>query len=143
MKTTKKSLKYQSPGINEETRYEKLHTVTFENSQEASILIAREICDLIRSKQEKNKNCVIGFATGSSPTKVYQEIIRIHKEESLSFNNVIAFNLDEYFPIKKDDKNSYHQFMNENLFDHIDIPKENINIPSGEIKKRKIEYLYN
>ena len=135
----KNNLKYQSPGINEETRFEKLHTVTFENSNEASILIAREICDLIKSKQEKKKNCVIGFATGSSPTKVYQEIIRIHKEESLSFYNVIAFNLDEYYPIEKDDNNSYHHFMNENLFDHIDIPKENINIPSGEISEKEIK----
>ena len=135
----KNNLKYQSPGINEETRFEKLHTVTFENSNEASILIAREICDLIKSKQEKKKNCVIGFATGSSPTKVYQEIIRIHKEESLSFYNVIAFNLDEYFSIEKDDNNSYHHFMNENLFDHIDIPKENINIPSGEISEKEIK----
>ena len=135
----KNNLKYQSPGINEETRFEKLHTVTFENSNEASLLIAREICDLIKSKQEKKKNCVIGFATGSSPTKVYQEIIRIHNEESLSFYNVIAFNLDEYFPIEKDDNNSYHHFMNENLFDHIDIPKENINIPSGEISEKEIK----
>ena len=99
----KKNLKYQSPGINEETRFEKLHTVNFENSQEASSLIAREICDLVRSKQEKNKSCVIGFATGSSPSIVYQEIIKIHKNESLSFKNVIAFNLDEYYGIKKDD----------------------------------------
>jgi glucosamine-6-phosphate deaminase len=135
----KNNLKYQSPGINEETRFEKLHTVTFKNSNEASLLIAREICDLIKSKQEKKKNCVIGFATGSSPTKVYQEIIRIHKEESLSFYNVIAFNLDEYYPIEKDDNNSYHHFMNENLFDHIDIPKENINIPSGEISEKEIK----
>lgn len=135
----KNNLKYQSPGINEETRFEKLHTVTFENSNEASLLIAREICDLIKSKQEKKKNCVIGFATGSSPTKVYQEIIRIHKEESLSFYNVIAFNLDEYYPIEKDDNNSYYHFMNENLFDHIDIPKENINIPSGEISEKEIK----
>lgn len=134
----KNNLKYQSPGINEETRFEKLHTVTFDNSNEASLLIAREICDLIKSKQEKKKNCVVGFATGSSPTKVYQEIIRIHKEESLSFYNVIAFNLDEYYPIEKDDNNSYHHFMNENLFDHIDIPKENINIPSGEISEKEI-----
>ena len=139
MKTTKKNLKYQSPGINEVSRYEKLHTVTFENSKEGSVSIAREICDLIKAKQEKNKNCVIGFATGSSPTKVYQEIIRIHKEESLSFKNVIAFNLDEYFPINKDDKNSYHHFMKENLFDHIDIPLENINIPSGEIKENQVK----
>ena len=138
MKMIKKNLKYQSPGINEENRYEKLHTVTFDNSQEASILIAREICDLVKSKQEKNKNCVIGFATGSSPTKVYQEIIKIHNDESLSFNNVITFNLDEYFPIEKDDNNSYHNFMKENLFDHIDIPKENINIPSGDISEKDV-----
>ena len=135
----KNNLKYQSPGVNEETRFEKLHTVTFENSNEASILIAREICDLIKSKQQKKKNCVIGFATGSSPTKVYQEMIRIHNEESLSFYNVIAFNLDEYYPIEKNDNNSYHNFMNENLFDHIDIPKENINIPSGEISEKEIK----
>ena len=135
----KKNLKYQSPGINEETRFEKLHTVNFEKSLEASSLIAREICDLVKSKQEKNKICVIGFATGSSPTLVYQEIIKIHKNESLSFKNVIAFNLDEYYGIKKDDINSYHHFMNENLFDHIDIPKENINIPSGEIGEKEIK----
>ena len=55
MKTTKKNLKYQSPGINEVSRYEKLHTVTFENSKEGSVSIAREICDLVKAKQEKNK----------------------------------------------------------------------------------------
>ncbi len=135
----KKNLKYQSPGINEGTRFEKLHTVTFDNSEIASNLIAREICDLVKLKQDKGKNCVLGFATGSSPTLIYKEIIRIHKEESISFKNVIAFNLDEYYPIKHNDKNSYHHFMNENLFDHIDIPKGNINIPSGKVKPNDIE----
>ena len=135
----KKNLKYQSPGINEETRFEKLHTVTFDDSRIGSNLIAKEICDLVRSKQEKGKKCVLGFATGASPILIYKEIIRIHKEESLSFNNVITFNLDEYYPIKANDKNSYYHFMHENLFDHIDIPKENINIPSGTIKPNNIE----
>ena len=134
-----KNLKYQSPGINEETRFEKLHTVTFDDSKIGSNLIAKEICDLVKSKQEKGKKCVLGFATGSSPILIYKEIIRIHKEESLSFKNVIAFNLDEYYPIKANDKNSYYHFMHENLFDHIDIPKENINIPSGTIKPNNIE----
>ena len=138
-KMTSKNLKYQSPGITEETRFEKLHTVNFESSKEASVHIAREICDLVKTKQEKNKSCVIGFATGSSPLLVYQEIIKIHKTESLSFKNVVAFNLDEYYGIKKDDINSYHHFMNENLFDHIDIPNENIYIPSGEISEREIK----
>ena len=76
----KKNLKYQSPGINEGTRFEKLHTVTFDNSEIASNLIAREICDLVKLKQDKGKNCVLGFATGSSPTLIYKEIIRIHKD---------------------------------------------------------------
>ena len=71
----KKNLKYQSPGINEGTRFEKLHTVTFDNSEIASNLIAREICDLVKSKQEKGKNCVLGFATGPSPTLLYKEIL--------------------------------------------------------------------
>jgi glucosamine-6-phosphate deaminase len=136
---SKKNLKYQSPGIDEETRFEKLHTVTFDNSDIASYLIAKEICDLVKSKQEKGKKCVLGFATGSSPLLIYKEIIRIHKEESVSFKNVISFNLDEYYPIKTNDKNSYHQFMHENLFDHLDIPKENINIPSGRVKPENIE----
>ena len=136
---SKKNLKYQSPGIDEETRFEKLHTVTFDNSDIASYLIAKEICDLVKSKQEKGKKCVLGFATGSSPLLIYKEIIRIHKEESVSFKNVISFNLDEYYPIKTNDKNSYHHFMHENLFDHLDIPKENINIPSGRVKPENIE----
>ena len=135
----KKNIKYQSPGINEETRFEKLHTVCFENSEIASKLIAREICDLVKSKQAKNKNCVLGFATGSSPRIIYKEIVKIHKEESISFKNVISFNLDEYYPIKVNDKNSYHKFMSENLFDHLDIPKENINIPLGEIKPKGVK----
>ena len=135
----KKNLKYQSPGINEETRFEKLHTVCFENSEIASKLIAREICDLVKSKQAKNKNCVLGFATGSSPRIIYKEIVKIHKEESISFKNVISFNLDEYYPIKANDKNSYHKFMSENLFDHLDIPKENINIPLGDVKPKGIK----
>jgi len=136
---SKKNLKYQSPGIDEETRFEKLHTVTFDNSDIASYLIAKEICDLVKSKQEKGKKCVLGFATGSSPLLIYKEIIRIHKEESVSFKNVISFNLDEYYPIKTNDKNSYHHFMHENLFNHLDIPKENINIPSGRVKPENIE----
>jgi len=136
---SKKNLKYQSPGINEETRFEKLHTVTFDNSDIASCLIAKEICDLVKSKQEKGKKCVLGFATGSSPLLIYKEIIRIHKEESVSFKNVISFNLDEYYPIKTNDKNSYHHFMHDNLFNHLDIPKENIHIPSGKVKPENIE----
>ena len=74
-----------------------------------------EIADLIKKKQKQNKNCVLGLATGSTPISVYQELVRMHNEDDLSFKNVITFNLDEYFPMDKDDINSYHHFMSIHL----------------------------
>ena len=82
------------------TQKERIHTVIFDSATEASSLIAREVSDLIREKASKSKNAVLGLATGSSPVGVYRELIRLHKEEGLSFQNVITFNLDEYFPMK-------------------------------------------
>ena len=128
-----KSIKYQPAGRLEETRYEKIHNVIFNNANEASKAVAHEIADLIKEKETQGKPCVLGLATGSSPIKVYQELVRLHKEEGLSFKNVITFNLDEYYPMPKEDKNSYWHFMHEHLFNHIDIKKENIHIPSGTI----------
>ena len=106
--------------------------------KEASKIVAKEIADLIIKKQKQNKNCVLGLATGSSPISVYQELVRMHNEEGLSFKNVITFNLDEYYPMDKNDINSYHHFMGIHLFDHIDIEKKNIHIPDGTIQKEKI-----
>ena len=88
-------------------------------------MVAEEIANLIKTKQRKNKPCVLGLATGSSPIKVYEELVRMHKEEGLSFENVITFNLDEYYPMTKDDIQSYHYFMHEHLFNYIDIKPEN------------------
>lgn len=131
-------LNYKAPGSFEETRYEKLHNVIFDSPTEGSNAIAHAIAALIRKKQEKNKTCVLGLATGSSPLSVYRELVRLHKEEGLSFKNVITFNLDEYYPIAKEDIQSYHYFMHSNLFDYIDIPKENINIPNGEVPQEEV-----
>ena len=133
-----KIIKYKPPGSFEETRFEKLHNVIYNNSDEGSLSIANSISQLIREKQSQKINCVLGLATGSSPLSVYRELIRMHKNEGLSFKNVITFNLDEYFPIRNNDINSYNHFMNINLFNHIDIPKENINIPSGELSFEKV-----
>lgn len=82
--------------------------------------------------------CVLGLATGSSPLSIYRELVRLHKEENLSFENVISFNLDEYYPLAKEDVQSYHYFMHSNLFDHVNIKPENINIPSGEVSPDKL-----
>ena len=125
--------KHQTVGQFEDTRFEKIHNVTYKSSLEASILVAQEIAGLIKEKQKENKNCVLGLATGSSPIKVYEELIRMHNEEGLSFENVITFNLDEYFPMDKSNIQSYFYFMHEHLFNHVNILPENINIPDGNI----------
>ena len=138
------NISHKSTGTLEKTRFEKIHSVIFKDSKEASKIVAKEISDLIIRKQKQNKNCVLGLATGSSPISVYQELVRLHREEGLSFKNVITFNLDEYYPMDKNDVNSYHHFMGIHLFNHIDIDKKNIHIPDGIIKKDKInEYCAN
>ena len=131
--TNFKHLVYKKPGKFEETRFEKIHNVIFNSSHKASILVAQEIACLIREKTKLKKLCVLGLATGSSPIKVYEELVRMHREEGLSFVNVITFNLDEYYPMVKSNLQSYFYFMHEHLFNHIDILPENINIPDGRI----------
>jgi hypothetical protein len=91
----KPDISYKSTGKFEETRFEKNHNEIFKNSAEVSVIVAQEIAQLIQAKQAKNKTCVLGLATGSSPIKVYEELVRMHKEEGLSFANVVTFNLDE------------------------------------------------
>ena len=132
-------LAYKKPGLTQETRLEKIHNVIFDNSKSGSKAVAREIADLIRYKQTKKQKCILGLATGSSPITVYEELVNIHKKEKLSFKNVITFNLDEYYPISSENTESYYTFMHQHLFDHVDINKENINIPKGDLKKNEIE----
>ncbi|WP_430682208.1 glucosamine-6-phosphate deaminase [Maribacter halichondriae] len=132
-KKTGIDISFKPVGQFEETRFEKIHNVIFDDSNEASIKVAQEIAALIRKKQEAKKNCVLGLATGSSPIRVYEELVRMHHEEELSFSNVVTFNLDEYLPMEKDNRQSYWYFMHEHLFNHIDIPRENIHIPDGTV----------
>ncbi len=127
------SISYKKPGKFEDTRFEKIHNVIFESSHKASVLVAQEIANLIREKSALNQFCVLGLATGSSPIKVYEELVRMHIQEGLSFANVITFNLDEYLPMDRNNIQSYFYFMHEHLFNHIDILPENINIPDGKI----------
>ncbi len=119
----------------EETRYEKLPVNVYPNQKEASKRVAQRIAGLIKSKQEIGKPAVLGLATGVTPVGVYQELVRLHREEGLSFKNVITFNLDEYYPMQPDSAQSYVTFMNENLFNHIDIDKNNVHIPDGTLDK--------
>ncbi|PZR24858.1 MAG: glucosamine-6-phosphate deaminase [Citrobacter freundii] len=119
--------------------FEKIPVKVFPDPKKGSVAVAREIADLIRSKEKQNKPCVLGLATGSTPKSLYAELVRMHKEEGLSFKHVITFNLDEYYPIETDALQSYNRFMQTNLFDHVDILPENIHIPNGEVKKEDIK----
>ena len=135
----KKSIKYKNPGSSSITRFERIHTEIFDDKKNAEFLIAKEIKKLIEKNNKKNKTTVLGLATGSSPLGVYKSLIDFHKNEKLSFKNVVTFNLDEYYGLEKDHKQSYHHFMDENLFNHIDIKRTNINIPDGFIDKKNID----
>ena len=126
------------PKDEESRKFEKINTYIHDSSEEASFFVANEIADLIRQRQKQGKTAVLGLATGSTPTKVYDFLVKFHKEEGLSFKNVITFNLDEYFPMQPDSIHSYVRFMNEHLFDHIDVKKENINIPDGTLDKEDV-----
>ena len=134
-----KNINHNPAGRFEDTRFEKIHNVIFDNSTTASIAVAKEIATLIQEKAAKKATCILGLATGSSPIKVYEELVRMHKEDGLSFKNVTTFNLDEYLPITKENIQSYHYFMHEHLFNHIDILPENIHIPNGNISNSEIK----
>jgi len=119
-------------------KFENVYTEIYPDNEEASVYIAQEIAKTIRKKNDEGKQCVLGLATGSSPIRVYKELVRLHKEEGLSFKNVITFNLDEYYPMPAESIQSYVFFMHHHLFSHIDIPKENINIPDGTLEESDI-----
>ncbi|APA01010.1 glucosamine-6-phosphate deaminase [Flavobacterium commune] len=135
----KEGISYREAGKFEETRFEKIHNVIFDSSKEASVLVAHEIANLIQRKEELGEPCILGLATGSSPIKVYEELVRLHKEEGLSFANVVTFNLDEYYPMDKNNIQSYHHFMHEHLFNHVNILPENINIPDGNVNSEELQ----
>ncbi|RZJ49902.1 MAG: glucosamine-6-phosphate deaminase, partial [Chryseobacterium sp.] len=135
----KEGINFKEAGKFEETRFEKIHNVIFESSQEASVLVAQEIANIIQRKEELNEPCVLGLATGSSPIKVYEELVRLHKEEGLNFSNVVTFNLDEYYPMDRNNIQSYWHFMHEHLFNHVNIIPGNINIPNGNVSNEDLQ----
>ncbi len=111
----------------------------FEQARDASIHVARQIAELIRQREEAGQACVLGLATGSTPVSIYSELARLHREENLSFSNVVTFNLDEYYHMHPDALQSYVRFMWEHLFDHVDIDPDNIHIPDGTLEEDRID----
>jgi glucosamine-6-phosphate deaminase len=118
---------------------ERIRTVVVEEHDDIARLVASRIATLIREKEAGGEPAVLGLATGSTPIGVYRELIRMHRDEGLSFADVVTFNLDEYYPMRSDSIHSYHRFMWENLFAHVDIKAENVHIPRGDTPLEDIE----
>src|SRR5688500_1294294 len=117
---------------------EKIPVTVYTSSADASKAVAREIAELIREKTARGETTVLGLATGSTPTGVYDELVCLHKEEGLSFQRVVTFNLDEYYPMKPDELQSYNRFMREHLFDHVDLDPKNAHVPDGTIARDRV-----
>lgn len=118
---------------------ERIPVKIFSSSAEGSVYVANVVAALIREKERQGTTCVIGLATGSTPITFYAELVRMHKENGLSFSNVITFNLDQYYPMEADAIHSYHYFMRKYLFEQTDIDPNNYHLPDGMIPKEKVK----
>ena len=118
---------------------ERIPCTILKHMRDACASVARQIADLIRTRAAEERTCVLGLATGSTPVGVYNELVRMHREEGLSFKNVITFNLDEYFPMQPNELQSYVRFMREHLFDMVDILPENANVPDGTCSPEDVQ----
>ncbi|HUQ15941.1 MAG TPA: glucosamine-6-phosphate deaminase [Gemmatimonadales bacterium] len=121
------------------TSLERIRTVIVGDHDELDRLIAGRIAELVRARAAAGKPAVLGLATGSTPVGAYRELVRMHREEGLGFAHVVTFNLDEYYPMAPGSLHSYHRFMWENLFSRLDIRRENVHIPRGDLPRDQIE----
>lgn len=119
---------------------ERIPVKVYENDKLASKAVALRIATVIRERASQGRPAVLGLATGHTPVNVYRELIRMHREEGLDFSSVVTFNLDEYWPIEPTALQSYHTWMNENLFKHVNIRPDSINIPSGTVTDKEIRF---
>src|SRR6202162_329781 len=101
--------------------------------------IAKRIAEIIKERRRGGGHAVLGLATGSTPIGIYRELIKMHREEGLDFSDVVTFNLDEYYPMRPESIHSYHRFMRENLFNHINVRPENIHIPRGDVPRDDVD----
>ncbi|HEY5569961.1 MAG TPA: glucosamine-6-phosphate deaminase [Bacteroidales bacterium] len=131
------STRYYKPGNSFErsvlTRYEKVPTKIFETTEEGVKSVADDIAQLLRESQKEGNNFVMGLSGGHSPRYVFTELIRMHKEEGLSFQNVIVFNLYEYYPISAEVASSNFRSLKETFLDFVDVKSENIHTPDGSV----------
>lgn len=121
------------------TDREKIPTTILASGELLARAVAGRIASLIRSRRAAGETAVLGLATGSTPIGVYRELIRRHREEGLDFGHVVTFNLDEYYPMDPDSVHSYHRYMRENFFDHVNVPEDQIHVPRGDVPEGEVE----
>ncbi len=122
----------------ENEQRERLKCVVHPEADTASARAAEQLAALIRRHDAAGRPTVLGLATGSTPVRLYRQLIRLHREEKLSFKNVITFNLDEYHGLPRTHPESYWRFMHEQLFNHIDIPAAHVNVPDGTVPRPEV-----
>lgn len=127
-----------SQQYSEFTQNEQIPTNLYDSADAACLEVADAITDLIKNREAEGKPAVFGLATGSTPVRLYRELIRRHKEEGLSFANVITFNLDEYFGLDGNHPESYRKFMQDQLFDHVDLKPKNTHVPDGTVDREDV-----
>jgi glucosamine-6-phosphate deaminase len=118
---------------------ERIRTVVVDDHGDIARLVATRIATLINERNATGEPTVLGLATGSTPIGIYRELIRMHRDEGLSFANVVSFNLDEYYPMPKESIHSYHRFMWENLFSQVDIDAKNVHLPPGDLPRDRVD----
>ncbi|HND53530.1 MAG TPA: glucosamine-6-phosphate deaminase, partial [Pirellulaceae bacterium] len=116
----------------------KLPCFVFDSPTELARHVARMLAAIIRERNELGQNAVLGLPTGSTPTGMYRELVRLHREEGLDFSHVVTFNLDEYFGLDADQIQSFNRWMHEQFFKHVNVRPENIHIPQGHIPREKV-----
>ena len=117
---------------------ERVPVVVVEYDEIARTIAAR-IAQIIRERRAAGGHAVLGLATGSTPIGIYRELIKMHREDALDFSDVVTFNLDEYYPMNRDSIHSYHRYMRENLFNHINVKPGNIHIPRGDVPRDDVD----
>jgi glucosamine-6-phosphate deaminase len=126
------------PTIESSRERERLRTVVFPEHGDLAVAVAERIVEIIQRETRAKGRAVLGLATGSTPLGVYEELIRRHQAGDVDFSRVITFNLDEYYPMTPDSPHSYHRYMWENFFAHVNIAKENVHIPDGTTPRERV-----
>jgi len=119
-------------------RHEKIPTEIYASATDAVVEVAQTIVEVVRKKALRGESCVLGFATGATTSALYDELVRLHKEDGVSYKNVHTFCVDEFYPLPPDAVQSRYWFMKEHLYDHVDIPKENINFLDGSLAYEQV-----